>query len=306
MILGLGLLISSCSQATVEISPTAVATGLLTPYQTVTPSPARPSATIKVIIQVTPSPTATPFLYAVKGDDTMLSIAYQFGISWQELQAANPNVDPRAMGEGLQLIIPIGEEIPEVLPTTTPIPVKVNQPTCFPTGDGGAWCVVSIRNELDTSLENLSVWIGLYNSFGEIIASQEAYAPLNILQSQSTMPLMTYFSPLLPDEYQVQSELMSGLAVAADDARYIDLQTKVGMVEISPDGSQADVTGDVIVTDDTPALSQLWVLAVAYDAEGDVIGARKWKSGGETQFEITVYSLGGMIDHVEVLVEARP
>ena len=236
----------------------------------------------------------------------MLSIAYQFGISWQELQAANPKVDPRAMGEGLQLVIPISAAIPEVLPTTTPIPVQVNQPACYPTGDGGAWCVVPIRNELETSLENLSVWIGLYDSLGEIIASQEAYAPLNILQPESSIPLMSYFPPPLPDEYQVQSELLSGLAVAADDTRYIDLQVKIGKVEISHGGSQADISGDVIVTDATPALSQIWALVVAYDAEGDIIGARKWKSGGETQFEITVYSLGGMIDHVEVLVEARP
>jgi LysM repeat protein len=259
-----------------------------------------------VTIQVTPSPTPTPFFYTVKGDDTMLSIAYQFGISWQELQAANPKVDPRAMGDGLQLIIPISGEIPEVLPTTTPIPVHVNQPTCYPTGDGGAWCVVSIMNELETSLENLSVWIGLYNSLGEVTASQQAYAPLNILLPESTMPLMAYFPPPLPDVYQVQSELLSGLAVAAGDTRYIDLKAKVGKVEISHDGSQVDVIGDVILTDDTPALSQLWVLAVAYDAEGDIVGARKWKSGGETQFEITVFSLGGMIDHVEVLLEARP
>jgi len=235
----------------------------------------------------------------------MLSIAYQFGISWQELQAANPKVDPRAMGEGLQLIIPISGEIPEVLPTTTPIPVHVKQPTCYPTGDGGAWCVVSIRNELETSLENLSVWIGLYNSLGELIASQEAYAPLNILRLESNMPIMAYFSPPLPDGYQAQSELLSGLAVAADDTRYIDLQAKVVEVDISNDGSQADVSGDVSISDNTPALSQLWVLAVAYDAEGDIVGARKWKSGGDPQFEITVYSLGGKIDHVEVLVEAR-
>ncbi len=306
MIFYMGLFLSSCSQATVQSTPTAVATGYLTPYQTVTPSPVKPTATIKVTIPVTPSPTTTPIIYMVKRDDTMLSIAYQFGITWQELQAANPKVDPRAMSVGLKLIIPIKEERQESQPTATLVPIKVEPPICYPAGDGGAWCVVSITNELETSLENLSVWMGLYNSMGEVIATQEAYGMLNILRSGDSMPLMAYFAPPLPNEYQAQSEVLSGLVVAADDARYINLQAKVGNVEISQNGDQAVVSGEVIATGDMPTFSQLWTLVVAYDAKGNIVGARKWKSGGETQYDITVYSLGGKIDHVKLLVEARP
>jgi LysM repeat protein len=302
----LGLFLSGCSQTTVQTTPTFVPTGLLTPYLTVTPSPIQATATIKVTIPVTPSPTATPFIYTVKGDDTMGGIAYQFGISLEELQAANPKVDPHYMGEGMKLIIPISGEIPEVLPTPTPLAVHAEKPKCDASGDGGAWCVVALRNELETSIENLSAWIGLYNAQGDIITSQVAYAPLNILRPGSTMPLMAYFAPPLPEEFQAQSEVLSGLAVAVDDTRYLDLQVKVGTVEINQDGNQAVIRGDVIVPDGTPALSQLWALAVAYDSNEDIVGARKWKSAGEMQFDITVYSLAGKIDHVEVLIEARP
>jgi hypothetical protein len=56
----------------------------------------------------------------------------------------------------------------------------------------------------------------------------------------------------------------------------------------------------------SPTLSQLWVLAVAYDANGNIVGARKWKSAGEKEFEFTVFSVAGAIDHVEMLNEARP
>ena len=305
VVLGVGLFLSSCSQATIQATPTTVATGLITPYQTVTPSSARPTTTIKVTIPVTPSPTATPLIYTVKRDDTMLSIAYQFGISWEELQAANPDVNPRAMGVGLKLIIPLSSETPGTLPTTTSVPVQVKQPICYPAGDGGTWCIASITNELDISLENLSVWIGLYNLQGDLLISQEAHAALNILRPGNSTPLMAYFAPPLPDQYQAKSEVLNSLAVAVEDVRYIDLQVRIGKVEISTDGNQATVSGDVIVPADKPAPSNIWALAVAYDTEGDIVGARKWKSGGETQYEITVYSLGGRIDHVEVLVEAR-
>ena len=154
-------------------------------------------------------------------------------------------------------------------------------------------------------MENLSAWIGLYSTEGELIASKVAYAPLNILRPESTMPLMAYFTPSLPEKYQVQSELLSGLTVADDDTRYLDLATEVNTLEISQDRLQARVEGKVLLPGDTATLSQLWVLAVAYDTAGNIIGVRKWKSGGENKFDVMVYSLAGEIDHVEVLIEAR-
>lgn len=306
VIAGVGLVLSSCSQATIQATATPEATGLLTPYMTVTPSPIQPSATIKVTIPVTPSPTATPFIYTVRGDDTMLSIAYQFGISWEDLQAANPDVDPHYMGDGLKLIIPIRGELPESLPIPTPVPVLAEQPICYPAGDGGAWCVVAVENETETSLENLSAWIGLYNLKGDLIANQVAYAPLNILRMGKTIPLMVYFPAPLPESYQAQCEILSGLPVSADDTRYLDLNLEVGAVKLAENGSQAQVSGDVIVPDSTQSISQIWILAIAYDVDKHIIGARKWKSDGVTHFDITVYSLAGTIDHVDVLIEARP
>jgi LysM repeat protein len=306
IIVGIGLLLSSCSQATILSTPTFFPTGVLTPYLTMTPSPIQPTATFKVTIPVTPSPTSTPFLYTVKGNDTMLSIAYQFGISLEALQAANPKVDPHFMGEGMKLIIPINGGITEDLPTPTPLPAHAGFPKCYPAGDGGMWCIIKIENEMQTSVENLSAWIGLYNSQGDVITSQVAYAPLNILRPGSTIPLMAYFTPPLPNDVQAQSEVLSAISLGVEDTRYLDLQVKVGTVEINQDGSQAVVSGDAITLKDTPTITQLWALAVAYDSNGDIVGARKWKSAGETHFDITVYSLAGKIDHVGVLIEARP
>ena len=236
----------------------------------------------------------------------MLGIAIQFGVKLEDLQAANPKVDPHFMGKGLQLIIPIAEQIPEAVPTPTVMPVNSSQPRCYQAGDGGAWCIVAVRNDQETSLENLSVWIGLYDHKGENIVSQVAYPALNILAPGSTIPLMVYFPPPLPQEYQPQSKVLSALSVAAGDQRYIDAQVELAGVDITPDGAAATVRGNVLLPENSPPLSQLWLLAVAYDSEGEIIGERKWKSAGETEFDFTVYSLAGAIDHVEVLSEARP
>jgi LysM repeat protein len=305
-LVGVGMLLSGCTQATVQATTTATLKGVLTPYHTLTPSPLIPTATIEVTIPVTPIPTPTPFIYVVKNDDTMLGIAFQFGIKLEDLQAANPTVDPHFMGAGLKLIIPISTEIPQVLPTPSSAPVETDQPRCYRTGDGGAWCIMALHNEQKSSIENLSVWMGLYDRAGNNLSSQTAYPPLNILAPGSTMPIMAYFSPPLPGEFQAQGEVLSALTVAADDQRYLNSQVNVETVDINPDGGGATVSGQVVLPDNSTVPSQLWVLAVAYDADGNIIGARKWKSAGEKEFEFTVFSVGGAIDHVEMLSEARP
>ncbi len=307
LIVLISTLLTGCQQATVQVTqPTRLPTGVLTPYQSPTATPARPTPTIIVTIVVTPSPTPTPVLHTIANDDTLLGLAFRYGVSLEALKTANPSVYPNAMTVGSQLVIPINTASPEVQPTPTALPVSAGQPRCTLTGDGGAWCIVSVQNDLETNLENLSVWIGLYDSQGENFTSQVAYAPLDILSTGSSMPLMAHFAPPLPAEFSARAELVSASSVALNDSRYVNAEVKKGSQQISPDGSQAEVIGDVILPDGTPAPSQVWVLAVAYDANGNIIGMRKWKSASETHFDITVYSVGESIDHVELLTEVSP
>lgn len=311
LLAALAVILSSCSAINTQDSTQAQVaeqpTGLLTPYHTVTPSPNLPTATFEVTIPVTPTPSPTPVIYTVKGDDTMLGIAIRYGISLQDLQAANPTIDPHFMGEGLKLVIPLKQDTTqESIATSTILPVTASAPACYRTGDGGAWCIVSIQNEQETRLENLSVWIGLYDDQGMNITGQDTSAPLNILYPGDTMPLMAFFAPPLPDKFQARSRVTGAFEVQPGDSRYIEATSTVDSTEFSSGRMEAVVRGEVTLMESAPKLSQLWVLAVAYNAKGEIVGVRKWKSDGETSFEIPVYSLGGAIDHVETLVEARP
>jgi LysM repeat protein len=201
--IGLVLFISGCSlMATQAPSPTStrLPTGFLSPYHTQTAQPATPTATFEVTIPVTPSPTPTPFLHIITNDDTMLGLALRYGVKLEDLKAANPGVNPNAMSVGSKLVIPINGIVVESVPTPTAMPVHASQPVCIETGDGSTWCIVAIRNVTESSLENLSAWIGLYYPQGENIVSQVAYAPLDILKPGETMPLMAYFPAPLPVE----------------------------------------------------------------------------------------------------------
>lgn len=300
------LLLSGCTQATNTATPTFNPTGVLTPYQTNTPTVVVPTTTVVAVIPMTPAPTPTPFLHTLTDDDTMLGIAYKYGITLEELQAANPGVDPHFLSVGKQLIIPINGEIPQVIPTATPVPVKWDDPICHRAGGGGAWCILTVHNDLAACVENLSAWIGLYSSLGEVIVSQTVYAPLNVLCPGGTIPLMAYFKPPLPNENQVQARLLSGINIAKNDPRYLDVELDADPPSISTDGSQARMIGRVVLPDGSSLPSQVWVLAVAYGSDEIIVGSRKWESAGEMEFDLTVYSLGGRIERVELLAEARP
>jgi LysM repeat protein len=302
----ISLLIGGCSQSTPQPTHRLEPTGLLTPYLTITPSSVQPTSELVITLVVTPAPSPTPFMHEVKKDETMLGIAFLYGLSLEDLKAANPGVDPQFLSVGTQLIVPIHGDIPVTIPTITPVPVVWQKPDCYRTGDGGAWCILMVTNQLESNVENLSAWIGIFSVKGENIANNVAYADLNLLRPGDTLPLLSYFPPPLPEKFDAQGKVLSGFILDAEDTRYLDLNTNVEQVATSPDGSQATVRGEVILPVDTPMPSQLWAMILAYDMGGKIIGSRKWESSGETEFNLTVYSLGGIIDHIEVLTESKP
>ena len=63
----------------------------------------------------TPTPTSTPeaFIYVVGEGDTLGSIASEFGITWQEIDAVNELENPNVLSIGQQIEIP--QDAPVVL-----------------------------------------------------------------------------------------------------------------------------------------------------------------------------------------------
>lgn len=59
----------------------------------------------------TPVPTPTPFIYIVRGGDTMYEIAQTFGLSVEELMAANDLDNANDLDVGQELEIPGGEAV---------------------------------------------------------------------------------------------------------------------------------------------------------------------------------------------------
>ncbi len=105
-------------------TPTAVPTATATPPATATPTPL-PTATPTI------TPTPIPVVYTVQSGDALLSIAGKYGITLDELLAANNRKPGEPLRIGQMLIIPAPQ------PTPTPGPAPAADATAVPVPAGG-------------------------------------------------------------------------------------------------------------------------------------------------------------------------
>jgi LysM repeat protein len=282
----------------------------LVPYLTATP--ATPQFTpVNLVAPETPLPTSTPFTYAVKSGDTISSIALQFGVSMDELIAINPEVNPSAMPIGTVLKIPSNPNNLSGEATPTPAPFTVEQVECYPTATKGMWCFVLAHNDSPDFMENLSAQVTLIDSSQNILASQSALMPLNILPPNTSLPMAIYFPPDVPFDAKPQVQVLTAIELLPGDSRYLPATVNNTLVQIDSGGHFAQITGDVNLPSESQAATQVWVAAVAYDENGKIVGVKRWEGGGiqpggSLPFEMAVSSLGGEMTRVEFAVEAHP
>lgn len=275
------------------------------PYTTMTPT-----QTLAVIAENAGLPTATPQIYIVKQGDTMFDIAALHGLTVEQLQAANPGVDPRLLSPGTELVIPeagspAATAVPAI-PSPTPVAVEASGVTCYVTTIGELWCFLLVENSNSFAVENVIGNIQLLDTSGEVLSNVTAIPPLDLLQPGETMPLVAYLAEAPEDWTAARGQVVSAFELAADDEYYLDAELAgTTDVDIAADEQSARVLGEVQINGGQNA-EVLWVLAVAYDKQGRVAGFSKWESSGDREFYFYVYSLGPEIQRVDLLVEARP
>ena len=283
--------------------PSRTATLTLTPTDPATPTPL-------------PSPTPTPRTHAVAQGEDMFGIAWRYGITLEDLMAANPEVDPNLLKIGAVLIVPASNlPIPSSeAPTPTPIPLETGRLRCTRSADGGAWCFWPVRNPHDFALENISALVRLADQDASNIQPLQAFLPLDLLPPGASLPLVAYYPPPLPEPFQASAELLTVLPNPAGDGRYLTTRLENQQVIIADDGRSAAVTALVSLETAEDTAQRVWVAAVAYDSEENVVGVRRWENttagplaGGQNlPVILQVYSLNAPIARVDLLAEARP
>jgi LysM repeat protein len=279
----------------------------LVPYLTATPA-VIPSPTI--LATDIPIPTPTASTYTVARNDTLSGIAERFGIRLDDLLAANPGVVPEALSVGQTLKIPISSPGTSGGSAATPVPVEMGTPQCYPSGSG-QYCFVMVHNPFPDALENIKLQISLVDSDGKSLASQEAFTPLNILPPGSTLPAYAFF-PVAPMDFHPVAQLVNSIRLTPGDARYLPAVVRSLLVSVDWNGRAAQVQGQVFLPAESKPAKTLWLAAIAYSVDGQIVGFRRWEWQGSLQpgnlqpFVFSVYSLGSNIEKVDVVVEARP
>ena len=305
-LISLFFLLTACAPPPTPSLPAALD---LTPFVTSTQSPSQTPDIL--ILAETPLPTPTPFTYTVQQGDTISSIALDFGVSTDDLLAANPEISPNAMSVGQVINIPSNPENPSGQPTPTPAPFTIQQIECYPTADQGMWCFVLAHNDFPDFVENVSVQVTLVGAEDTVLVSQTALPLLNILPPNTSLPLTVFFHPEVPPDAKPQVQVLTAIRLLPNDERYLPATINNTLVQVNADGRSARVNGQVLLPADAKVASQIWVTGTAYDETGRVVGVRRWESnaglspGGSLPFEFMLSSLGGRIERVEFAVEAR-
>jgi LysM repeat protein len=259
-------------------------------------------------------PTPTPLVHIVKSGETLLGIAIRYAVELEQLLLANPGIDPRFLSIGQEVIIPgpEGEPIGALLPTPTPLPLGISGVRCFPTPSGSLWCLVTVRNESSPPIEGVSVLATLFDDSGEALVHEPAYGPLNLLPEGGLMPLAVFFRDPPNDWYMASANLLSAVEAKDVESRYSDLDVVQTLNEPSPDGHRWQVQGEVgLPINASIPNARIKMLLIAFDAEEEIVGFSFWESDAEVEpgdvqiFDLVVFSLGPVIQHVAVLVEAQ-
>ncbi|MBK8823473.1 MAG: LysM peptidoglycan-binding domain-containing protein [Anaerolineales bacterium] len=302
LILTCVFLLTACAPASIPNT----SNNSIEPYLTVTPS--LTSTPNVLVIAETPLPTATPFIYTIQSGDTFSELAEQFKISQDALRAANPDVSPNSMSVGTILLIPDSSQPLSTASTLTPVPAPVTQTVCHPSADNGLWCFALIHNDTSDVLENVSAQITLLDENNNALASQTAFPPLDIIPANSSLPVYVFF-PNTSASANIQIQLLS--AIQSNNSQRPSASLHNTIAQINWNGLSAHLSGQVILPAESTAATQIWVAAVAYDKDGQVVGLKRWEGGaiqpgGNISFSFLVSSLGPKIDSVEFVVEARP
>jgi len=299
-------LITACAptpiQSAIEIS--------LEAYITSTPS--LTSAPNVIVIAQTPLPSATASIYIIEAGDTLSTIAEKFKIPPDDLRAANPDVKPNSMSIGMTLLIPDNSSTKTEVSTLTPVPAPITQTVCHPSADNGLWCFALIQNNTPDILENVSAQITLMDQNNDLIASQTAFMLLDILPPNSSLPVYVFFpitSAALSINPQVQ--LLSALQLNPNTARYLPATLNNTISQINWDGKTAQLSGQIFLPAESRAATTVWVAAVAFDKDGQVVGIKRWEGGAiqpgaSINFNFSIASLGSAIEAVEFIGQANP
>jgi len=280
----------------------------LTPYSTNQVVTATPEAKADdLTVTSTPAATATPIIHIVGLNETVLSIARQYGISPDAIFAANPEISPNAMIVGDAVVIPQesvtdASEIDSLLSEA----IQFGVPYCALSG-GGLWCSVMVENSADFDLADPVVRFSFLDGEGNIIIEKNVPAVLRKLKSNNTIPAFLFLADFPTGYERVDVLIFSAQEASVDSEKGLVVEEER---DVQLDPQRALITGKLLVQADGGGdRVNLTIAAAAFDDAGNAVGVRREDmtvaKGESFDFSISVYASGNEIVDIILYTEVN-
>ena len=316
------LVVAVTLTACATVTPTApVPTGTpgLRPLPSSTPAgpvvTGTPGIAATPVIIASPTATATPVTHVVLEGESLLAIAFDYGVSLEALEAANPDVQAQFLSIGTVLIIPPPEGNLAVAATNLappPLaPVALGEPACYPLASGSLVCLVEARNPGAVPVENVSARLTLAGADGLPFTSAVAFAALDLIPAGAGVRLAVLLPQPAEPIAAMGVELLTGNLAADPAPPTRAVMLPVTMTASGLLGGRWTVAGEVSNPTAQPLAAPQLALAL-YDAAGALVGYRKLAltpglAPGEVRpFSLAADVLGGAVEQFSVFAEGRP
>jgi LysM repeat protein len=302
-------MLAACSSPDMEITPLATTT--LRSVSSYTPT-SKPSSSLTPIGTPIPAgPTPTPFVHIIQQGETLLEIAFRYGVQFDDIVLVNPQIDPNLLRIGEEIRIPgsDGEPVEILLPTPTPIPVHIKTLGCHESPSLVFICMVSITNNEEFMVAGVSAHITLHDRDGRILDNQIVYAPINQIPTGQEIPLIAIFDRKPSGYSGFHVDLLSAVQVAdlIDELPEIDVLDTRTIYEA--ERRLAEVSGRLSIAAHEGDEFLVRVVGVVFDAKGEPIGMNVWEERidsaniEEIEYRFSIFSLGPEIAGINIYPE---
>lgn len=281
---------SSTPQSHLELWPT------LQRYQYPTETATPASEEVQIL---SAAATPTPRVHVIKEGDTLISIAMKYGLSLDSLILANPLVNPNALTNGAELIIPAPDEEGKTSALQpTPLPVSVSPAWCARDIEQRILCFAQVHNPLPAATEGVEITFRYQKQDGSL-TEKKACSLLRQIPAGSTAVLYAVFEPDPDWNGRTSAELSRAIPARSD---LNPLTVEIEDTDILSAKNAAWVSGRF---SNPPAEGKIWLLLTAFNEQGQSCGVRRFDiQASETAFRQMVFCVQGEL--TQVTAEAQP
>ncbi len=281
-------------------TPTWIAVPTFTPTPVIRLVPSAPPGT--------PVPTPTPRSHRVVAGDTLIGIAYQYGVTVADLRTANHIRDDRLLQIGQVLTIPFIVPDTRVQGTPTPLAHAIVQASATEDGLGLSWIMGGVENRASVPVEQVRIVARLLDAAGAEVDRAMVLSLRHIVPPGAITPFML----------QVGSGEVAGsqweLSVASSQPAhagqyYLDLD--VSALQVRPFVEWAVSVQGQVTNRGLASAHDVEVVVMAMNDAGQIIGVRVLRPvptalapGGAVPFAGTVFALGSEVAAVEAFAQA--